>query len=198
MLLCLSQVISEAQPISALVAGDWNGDGLPDLVVQTSAGYSVHLNRGKFRFEIVRHIDRIGIGEPGGLALADLNGDGHLDLVSGSHDSYRIAVLTGDGKGRFHPVAGSPFVPRKGGRPHNHSLAVADLNGDGHLDIASANIGDGDLTLMLGNGKGAFREAGNSPLPVGTGRHQSRPDSRSGCGQHARSGSELAGGNRQG
>jgi hypothetical protein len=171
-LLCLSQVIPEAQPISALVAGDWNEVGLPDLVVQTSTGYSVHMNRGKFRFETLGRIERIGVGEPGGMALSDLNGDGHLDLVSGSHDSYRIAVLTGDGKGRFHAVAGSPFVPRKGGRPHNHSLAVADLNGDGYLDIASANIGDGDLTLMLGDGKGGFREAVNSPLPVGTGAYQ--------------------------
>ena len=172
MMLLLSQSIRESQSINGLLSGDLNGDRLADLIVQTAQGYSVHLNRGRFRFEAVERIRGIGVGEPGGLALADVNGDGLLDLVSGSHDSYRIAVLLGDGKGGLRAVANSPFVPRKGGRPHNHSLAVADLNGDGLLDIASANIGDGDLTLMLGDGKGGFREAANSPIKMGAGAYQ--------------------------
>lgn len=172
MMLCLSQTIRESQSISSLAAGDLNGDRLPDLIVQTVDGYSVHLNRGRFRFEAVQQIKGIGVGEPGGVALADVNRDGRLDLVSGSHDSYRIAVLLGDGKGGFMAFANSPFIPRKGGKPHNHSLAVADLNGDGLLDIASANIGDGDVTLMLGDGKGGFREAANSPLRMGAGAYR--------------------------
>ncbi len=176
LLIFLGQSIREAQTISNLLAGDLNGDGLPDLITQNAEGYGVQLNRGQFRFSANGKIKGIGVGEPGGLALADLNGDGRLDLISGSHDSYRIAVLLGDGKGGFQALAGSPLVPRKGGKPHNHSLAVADLNGDRIPDIASANIGDGDLTLMLGDGKGGFREAANSPLKMGAGAYQVKID----------------------
>ncbi|MCX6613916.1 MAG: VCBS repeat-containing protein [Acidobacteria bacterium] len=168
----LGQTIQEGRTISNLLAADLNGDGLADLTIQTADGYGVHLNRGRFRFEALNKIRGIGVGEPGGMALADVNGDGRLDLITGSHDSYRIAILLGDGKGAFQAAPGSPLVPRKGGKPHNHSLAVADLNGDRIPDIASANIGDGDLTLMLGDGKGGFREAANSPLKMGAGAYQ--------------------------
>jgi len=172
LLIFLGQTLREAQTVSNLLAADLNGDRLPDLITQTAQGYGVYLNRGRLRFEAVDTIKGIGVGEPGGCALADMNGDGLIDLISGSHDSYRIAVLLGNGKGGFQAVSGSPLVPRKGGKPHNHSLAVADLNGDLIPDIASANIGDGDLTLMLGDGKGGFREAANSPLKMGAGAYQ--------------------------
>jgi hypothetical protein len=162
-------VIEDARLIQGLLAADLNDDGWPDLITQNAQGYRVYLNRKALRFELIQSIEKIGIGEPGGATLADINSDGYLDLVSGSHDSYRIAILLGNGKGTFTPAANSPLIPRTHGKPHNHRLAVADLNGDHYPDIASANIQDGDLTLLWGDGKGNFRPAANSPFPLAEG-----------------------------
>ena len=161
--------IVETRPIHGLLTGDINNDGWPDLITQNANSYSVYCNRKALRFERTQTIDKIGIGEPGGANLADINADGNLDLISGSHDSYRIAILLGNGKGTFTLAANSPLIPRTNGKPHNHRLAVADLNGDHWPDIAAANIQDGDLTLLWGDGKGNFRPAPNSPLPLAEG-----------------------------
>ena len=45
---------------------------------------------------------------------------------------------------------------REGNQPHTHGLAVADINGDSHLDIVTANNSDGDLSLLVGDGNGKF------------------------------------------
>jgi len=171
LLALMIQVIEEPRAIHSVQAGDVNGDGWMDLVTQNAAGYAVYLNRKALRFELAHRIEKIGVGEPGGYALTDVNADGRLDLVSGSHDSYRIAVLLGNGKGDFSPVEGSPFVPRKNGKPHNHRIAVADINGDGHRDILAANIGDGDIEILVGDGKGGFARGANSPFIIGLGAY---------------------------
>lgn len=171
LLALMVQVIEEPKWIHAVLAADVNGDGWTDLVTQNAAGYAIYLNRKALRFELAHRIEKFGVGEPGGFALADVNADGRLDLITGSHDSYRIAVLLGDGKGDFSPVERSPFVPRKNGQPHNHRLAVEDVNGDGHLDILAANISDGDIEILDGDGKGGFVRSANSPLVLGLGAY---------------------------
>jgi hypothetical protein len=47
------------------------------------------------------------------------------------------------------------------------SAATADFDGDGKADLASANRGSGDVTILLGNGAGKFRQAAGSPVGVG-------------------------------
>ena len=47
------------------------------------------------------------------------------------------------------------------------SVALADLNGDGHLDIIVANEQGHNLTILLGEGTGRFTEAPGSPVPAG-------------------------------
>ena len=172
LLMSLAQTLYEPLRIDGLLSADMNGDGRPDLLTQSPDGFGVHLNRGGMKFEAVARVVKIGIGEPGGAALADVNQDGKLDLIAGSHDSYRIAVLVGDGKGGFRATAQSPLIPRTGGKPHNHALTVADLNGDGHLDIVSANIDDGTLTIYWGDGKGSFGLAKNSGMKAGAGAYR--------------------------
>jgi len=167
-------VITEPSTIHAIEVADLNHDGWIDLVTQNSKGYTIHLNRKGFHFEVAEEISQIGIGESGGLALADINHDSHIDLISGSHDSYRVAVLLGDGTGQFKQAAGSPFFPKRYGKPHNHRIAIGDLNGDKHPDIVAANIGDGDLSIFLGDGKASFLPAAQSPLAMGPGPYAVR------------------------
>jgi hypothetical protein len=102
------------------------------------------------------------------MLLADFNGDGVLDFAGSHHDRYEIVLLLGRGDGTFTSAAGSPFSARAPGkRPHTHALAAADVNRDGKLDLITANNEDGDLSILLGDGKGGFTPARGSPFPCG-------------------------------
>jgi hypothetical protein len=74
-------------------------------------------------------------------------------------------VLLGDGSGGFSPAPDSPFAA--GSSPF--SIAVGDFNGDGTLDLVTANPGSGNATVLLGNGSGWFNPAPGSPFAVGAG-----------------------------
>lgn len=103
-------------------------------------------------------------------AIGDLNGDGRLDLVSanqgtavGADDNVTVFIQTPDGKFPIEPTQtlGGPTTPRV------QYVALGDINGDGRLDIVSANrnrirnaageeLGGGDLTVFLQRQDGTF------------------------------------------
>ncbi len=91
-----------------------------------------------------------------GFELADMNGDGHLDLVHGPprKDTPAPVIYLGDGKGNwsFWKDQRYPRLPFDYG-----DVAVADFNKDGHLDISLAMHGTG-LSVLLGDGKGEFSD----------------------------------------
>jgi hypothetical protein len=94
------------------------------------------------------------------VAIADLNGDGNLDIVVANNDSEDITVLLGNGHGHFQPAPGSPFAA--GHAPND--LAIGDFNGDHKPDIAIPNHGTQYVTLLLGDGRGKFAPASQSPF----------------------------------
>jgi len=164
-------------PDSVAVA-DVNGDGRLDIVTASSISntVSVLLGNGDGTFQPAQTIT-VG-NSPDSVAVADL-GNGHADIVTASSFSNTVSVLLGDGDGKFHPDPySSPGLPAGtfavGKSPH--SVAVADINGDGHPDIVTANSGDtangyaGTVSVLLGNGDGQFRPDPNSSprLPAGT------------------------------
>src|ERR1039457_168529 len=67
-------------------------------------------------------------------------------------------------KAQFTAAPGSPFPV--GTQPY--SIAAADFNGDGKIDIAVANSGSNNVTVLLGNGAGGFTSASGSPFPAGS------------------------------
>jgi hypothetical protein len=141
---------------SSVAIGDLNGDGRRDLV---SANYSANtvsvlLNRGEGALGIRRDY-RTG-RFPSTVVLGDLNGDGKVDLAtansSGDGDlslvPNTVSVLLNTGAGRF----GARRDYRTGDDPR--SVAIGDLNGDGRLDLATANFSQSTVSVLLNRGHG--------------------------------------------
>jgi hypothetical protein len=158
--------------------GDVDGDRVPDLVVacgtccgsqpDPKSGHVVVLlgdGNGDFRDAPGSPIKAASSVRK--VALGDLDGDGHLDFVAAQHDSYDVVVMLGDGTGRFAPAPGSPAVVGSGGRPHTHEVALADVDGDGRIDLLATNANAGTVAVLLGDGKGGFAAARQVPA----GRH---------------------------
>ena len=102
---------------------------------------------------------------PSGLATADFNGDGKLDLAIVNSGSNTVSILLGNGNGTF-TLKSSPATGQ------NPSAAtVGDFNLDGKLDLAITNQADSTVTVLLGNGDGTFGATavalltGAGPLP---------------------------------
>lgn len=100
------------------------------------------------------------------IAVGDINGDGHADVAVAGHDSYAVRLLLGDGSGALRE-RGREVVMRTGQQPHTHSIALADVNGDGRLDLLTANADDNTVSVLLGDGHPDFRPARGSPFPAG-------------------------------
>jgi hypothetical protein len=157
------------------VIGDFNGDGKLDVVAtayeSTDNVVSVLLGNGDGTL-------RPAVGYPTcapgtyGIAAADFNGDGKLDLVvtNGGNNfqgiQTQISILLGNGDGTFgaatcYQVSESPL-----------SVVIGDLNGDGKLDLAIGAFWGEALDILIGNGDGTFQpsvryQSGEHPMSVG-------------------------------
>jgi hypothetical protein len=142
-------------------AGDFNGDGIPDLaVVNTTADIvTILLGNGDGTFTTSTAATSSTGVNPVCISVADFNGDGIPDLAVGNSPSGggsgSLTILLGNGDGSF-TAAASPATPTG-----VNSIAVADFDGDGDEDIAVAN--GAVLTLLKGNGNGTFASSTITP-----------------------------------
>jgi hypothetical protein len=150
---------------STIAVGDFNGDGIPDVVVTDEFAYTVGvwLGNGDGTF---RSADSLATGEnPVAIAVADFNGDGNLDLAllnygTGS-DYSNLTILLGKGDGTFTDGPASPAVD-----PAPRGVITGDFNGDGIPDLA---VGAQDaINVLLGKGDGSFIPAYKVSFPTDT------------------------------
>ena len=152
-----------------LAAADIDGDGHLDLATATleGNGFTILLGDGAGRFRIPEKFQSPSVTRPHLIAAGDLNGDGRADIALTSHDSNDVFLfLSGEGL-RFRPAPGAPVPALESDDPHNHGLLLADVNRDGNLDILTSNQNDDSVSVLLGNGDGAFTPASGSPFRVG-------------------------------
>lgn len=139
-----------------VAAGDFNGDGNVDVVVSStifgSPTLAILLGDGAGGFGPPAFIP--GYFESvAAIALGDVNNDGNLDIVVPG------AVFLGKGDGTFQaPISVATTIGAQ-------SLALADFNYDGKLDLAA---GEGSLHILLGNGNGTFTPKVTIPVSNGT------------------------------
>ena len=136
----------------SVAAADVNYDGKIDLICVNGnpSKLEVFTNSGSGGF-LVSGNYATGSG-PHTVVVADVNNDGKLDLMC-INTGDTVSVLTNNGIGIFAP---SHSDYPSGGSSAVEGFAVADVNGDGYVDLITANTGAGSISVLTNNGNGTF------------------------------------------
>ena len=141
-------------------AGDYNGDGKLDLATSIATAPNgvgevvVRLGNGDGTFQNPKTYSTNSFASPLGIAQADFNRDGILDLAI-AHSDGTVVLLLGKGDGTF---LASPAVAT--GSLSAFSVATSDLNGDGNQDlVVLVGTASNNVAILLGNGDGTFQAA---------------------------------------
>ncbi|MBF9220131.1 T9SS type A sorting domain-containing protein [Hymenobacter ruricola] len=136
---------------TGLAVADVNGDGRPDIVTTKSGSNLVGVLLGQTGGSFAPVITySTGPGSnPQGVAVADVNGDGRPDIVTGNTGNSTAGVLLGQAGGGWATV--STYAAGAVGFTL-YGVAVADVNGDGRPDIVTANFGSDRVGVLLNTG----------------------------------------------
>ena len=143
------QVVAGNGP-GAVAVADFNGDGAPDLAIadNLASDVAVLLNDEPTQPFVSGLSLQASVGNPSGVALGDLSGTGHADLVvatspysGGAVSVYQDMAPAGASTPTYQKVTDLPV----GNTPW--AVAIADFDGDGRQDIAAVNIDSDDLYI---------------------------------------------------
>ncbi len=145
------------QGFGQIATGDFNGDGIPDLVATNyfaPGGATILLGKGDGTFSDTGTplpIDTFARS----IVVGDFSGDGKLDLAFGFTGA--VEVYLGNGNGTFTQASGSPVSGA------GMSLVAGDFNHDGKLDLAGIDNYNDQIDLFSGAGDGTFTETVTTP-----------------------------------
>jgi len=146
---------------------DVNKDGNPDLGIANTevSMLTLLLGNGKGQFQQTPASPYRVHSKPHthGLAIADFNGDGNLDMATDNWAHNQVLIVFGDSTLHF---GGETFYD-VGNRPYQR-LRAGDVNGDRKADLVTTNLEGNNVTVLLGNGNGTFKEAPGSPFASGS------------------------------
>lgn len=145
-----TQLVGEPYDITS---GDLDHDGDMDLVIAGNTTgprfFEVMLNNGDGSF--AAPVQHTLADQAWCVALADMNGDAHLDAVIGHGSTPEISIALGDGSGGF----GSATQFDAGGFATITDLVVDDFDGDTNIDVAMVTFAN-QIRTMLGDGAGSL------------------------------------------
>ncbi len=153
----------------AVTLADLNNNGILDLIVANSGSNNVlvypGLGNGDFGPALNGGHGFFTGTNPVGITVADLNGDGRLDLIVADKGSNDVSIL-------FNEPAGNSFTfvpgPRLEAGSGPVATAIADVNTNGVPDLLVADSGSNQVLLLQGIGNGFFNDQNPTVFPVGT------------------------------
>jgi len=151
-------ITNNANLTSPIAGGDFNNDGIADIIVASGPNVYVLAGNGDGTFGTAHGSNGPSNAVVTGIHVADVNGDGKQDLIiNGKRGTTGlVATMLGNGDGSFQSPIETDFTGAA-----SSSVVVGDFNGDGILDVALVSAGY--AKVLLGNGDGTFH-AGTATL----------------------------------
>lgn len=153
------------EPSAVIAAGDFNGDGIADLVEaalpegEDSGPRSLTVWLGNANGGFVPASSRVPIGQdPRALVVGDFNGDGKPDVIVGDGDGALLEFF-GDGKGNLIPAGKIATLGSV------VSIAVGHFTHGGGLDLVVSDVESNTASIFLNAGDGSFQQTWSFQLP---------------------------------
>ncbi len=148
-------VESSVSNVGGMTTADVNKDGKDDLIVAADGSVQVFLGNGDGTFQAPSsYVTHVGGTQGGQIITADLRHNGTQDIIVANPGTSDVSVLLGNNDGTFQPPTN--YVLNTG----TDTVAAADIDGDGNLDIIAGTLsgGAGTIEFLKGNGNGTLQD----------------------------------------